>query len=90
MEHGEEDGVAEAMEAEEVLVEEEDADVGEVPGGDNGGGEDARGEREGVVVLPDLRRRGRRNVEELVGGGGLEAGVAAPSRRPRLRFHHLN
>lgn len=31
MEHGEEDWVAVTVEAEEVLVEEEDADVGEVP-----------------------------------------------------------
>lgn len=35
MEHCEEDGESEAIEAEEVLVEKEDADVGEVPGEDD-------------------------------------------------------
>lgn len=43
MEHGEEDGIAVAVDAEEVLVEEEDADVGKVPGGDDEGGEEGWG-----------------------------------------------
>lgn len=42
MEHCEEDGEAIAVEAEEVLVQEEDADVGEVPGGNDEGGQHRR------------------------------------------------
>lgn len=42
------------------------------------------------MLLADLRRRGCRNVKDLVGARWLEAGVAAPSGRPRLCFHHLN
>lgn len=37
VEHGKEDGESEAIEAEEVLVEKEDTDVGKVPGEDDEG-----------------------------------------------------
>lgn len=45
MEGGEEDGVAEAVDGEEVLVEEEDGDVREVPGRDGEGGGEGGGGR---------------------------------------------
>jgi len=88
VEHCEEDGEAVAVEAEEVLVEEEDADVGEVPGGNDEGGDHRRREAsavgsEAVTVLP--RRRGR-NVEDLV--RTVEARIAHSARGPCLRLHH--
>lgn len=51
MAHGQEDGVLEAVVGEEVLVEEEDADVGGVPAGDEADGEETGGgEGQGLDV----------------------------------------
>lgn len=91
VEHGEEDRVSVAVEAEEVLVEEEDSDVGEVPRRYD---QSRRYRRRQVgsagvgIVVPYVARRSRRNVEDLVVRRRVESRVAHSPRRPCLCLHH--
>lgn len=97
VEHGEEDGVAEAVEAEEVLVQEEDADVGEVPGGDDRRRRQRRGEQRSngggepvACAVADVASGRGWDVHDLVRRRRrvLQPGVAHTTRRPCLCLHH--
>jgi hypothetical protein len=92
--HGEEDGVLEAVVAEEVLVEQEHADVGGVPGGDEPHGEEAAGARRGPRAA--RRRRGAALGRHgsvvaaariwLEGGAGVKLGMGGWVARRRWVF----
>ena len=91
VEHGKEDRVPVAVEAEEVLVEEEDSNVGTVPRRYD---QSRRHHRREVgsacvgVVVPYVARRSRRNVEDLVVRRRVESRVAHSPRHPCLCLHH--
>ncbi|RXH95401.1 hypothetical protein DVH24_007901 [Malus domestica] len=96
VEHCEKDGVAEAVEAEEVLVEEEDADVRQVPGCNNRRrrycrGEEGSGGGGEPIARPvaDVAGGSGRNVDHLIGGRRvLQPRIAHTTRRPCLCLHH--
>ncbi len=78
VEHCEEDRVSVHVEAKEVLVEEEDSDVGEVPRRDDQSRRysrrEVRSNRVGVVVLY-VSRWSRWNFKDLVSGGSVKSRV---------------
>jgi len=78
--HGEEDWVLEAVVAEEVLVEQEHADVGGVPGGDQPHREEAAVPRRGTP-----RAAGGRRGAALGRHGSSVAAAAAAAGRTRTR-----
>ncbi|KAL6133702.1 hypothetical protein ACLB2K_065936 [Fragaria x ananassa] len=101
VEHCEEDRVVVAVVAKEVLVEEEDSDVGQVPRPDDRRRGESRREGEGSALggvasaVADVAEGGGSggDVDGEVdggGGGGVEKPrVAHKTRRPCLGFHHL-